>query len=55
MFNTSVKDLVVLVTGASRKHGIGHALIEEATKRGAKKVYATARDISQPIFFNTSS
>lgn len=46
MFNTFVKDLVILVTGASRKHGIGQALLEEAIKRGAKKVYATARNIS---------
>lgn len=46
MSNTFVKDLVILVTGASRKHGIGRALLEEAIKRGAKKVYATARNIS---------
>ncbi len=47
MFNIFVKDLVILVTGSSKKHGIGWALIEEAIKRGAKKVYATVRDISQ--------
>ena len=35
-----MKDLVLFVTGASRKNGIGRALIEEAIKRGAKKVYA---------------
>ncbi len=42
-----VKDAVIFITGASRKRGIGRALVEEAVKRGAKKVYATARDISQ--------
>lgn len=47
MFNIFVKDLVILVTGANRKHGIGRALIDEAIKRGAKKIYASARDISQ--------
>lgn len=42
-----VKDLVVFVTGASRERGIGRALVEEAIKRGARKVYATARNVSQ--------
>lgn len=43
----SVKGLVLFITGANRQRGIGHALVEEAIKREAKKVYATARDISQ--------
>ncbi|MEY4463161.1 MAG: hypothetical protein RLZZ81_132 [Pseudomonadota bacterium] len=47
MSKVSVKDLVVFVTGTNRKKGIGRALVEEAIKRGAKKVYATARHISQ--------
>ncbi len=47
MSNIVVKDAVIFITGASRKRGIGHALVEEAVKRGAKKVYATARNISQ--------
>ena len=47
MFKISVDGLVVFVTGANRKNGIGRALVEEAIKRGAKKVYATARNISQ--------
>jgi NAD(P)-dependent dehydrogenase (short-subunit alcohol dehydrogenase family) len=39
---TAIKDSVVLVTGGSR--GIGKALVDELFKRGAAKVYATARD-----------
>ncbi|MFE0512445.1 SDR family oxidoreductase [Streptomyces sp. NPDC058964] len=39
---TAVKDSVVLVTGGSR--GVGRALVEELYVRGARKVYATARD-----------
>jgi len=37
-------DKAVLVTGANR--GIGQALVEEALRRGAKRVYATTR---QPL------
>lgn len=47
MSKVSVKNSVVFVTGASRKRGIGRALVEEAVRRGAKKIYATARDASQ--------
>jgi len=39
-----IADKVVLVTGANR--GIGQALVEEALSRGAKRVYAAAR---QPL------
>ncbi|MFF5404359.1 SDR family oxidoreductase [Streptomyces misionensis] len=39
---TAIKDSVVLVTGGSR--GLGRALVEELYRRGAAKVYATARD-----------
>jgi NAD(P)-dependent dehydrogenase (short-subunit alcohol dehydrogenase family) len=39
-----MKDKVILVTGANR--GIGQALVEEALKRGAKRVYAGTR---QPL------
>jgi len=37
----NVKDKVVLITGANR--GIGRALVDEALRRGARKVYATVR------------
>ncbi len=47
MSKVNINDSVVFVTGANRKKGIGRALVEEAIRRGAKKVYATARDLSQ--------
>lgn len=44
----SVADATVLVTGASR--GIGQALVEEALRRGAARVYAAAagRPVAHP-------
>lgn len=38
----SVSDAVVLITGGRR--GLGSALVDEVLARGARKVYATARD-----------
>src|SRR5271163_3764152 len=40
----TITDKAVLVTGANR--GIGQALVEEALRRGAKRVYAGTR---QPL------
>lgn len=47
MSNIVIKNAIIFITGANRERGIGRALVEEAIKRGAKKVYATARNISQ--------
>jgi NAD(P)-dependent dehydrogenase (short-subunit alcohol dehydrogenase family) len=44
---TSIADSTVLVTGANR--GIGQALVTEALRRGAKRVYAgTRRPLAHP-------
>src|SRR6202521_4939491 len=45
----TIADKAVLVTGANR--GIGQALVEEALRRGAKRVYAGTR---QPISHSDS-
>ena len=42
--STTIADKSVLVTGANR--GIGQALVEEALRRGAKRVYAGTRALS---------
>ncbi len=47
MTKITMKDKVVFITGANRKKGIGGALVDEAIRRGAKKIYACARQISQ--------
>jgi NAD(P)-dependent dehydrogenase (short-subunit alcohol dehydrogenase family) len=43
----NVKDSVAFVTGTNRKNGIGRAIVESLVEHGAKKVYATARNVSQ--------
>jgi NAD(P)-dependent dehydrogenase (short-subunit alcohol dehydrogenase family) len=43
----NVQDSVAFVTGTNRKNGIGRAIVEALIAQGAKKVYATARNISQ--------
>ncbi|MDP3919269.1 MAG: SDR family oxidoreductase [Candidatus Omnitrophota bacterium] len=42
MGGIKIEGSVVFITGANR--GIGKALVEQAVKLGAKKIYATARD-----------
>ena len=42
--SSTIPDSTVLVTGANR--GIGRALVEEALRRGARRVYAGTR---QPL------
>ncbi len=44
MSSISIKDAIVFVTGANR--GIGRAIAEEAAARGARRVYAAARDVA---------
>ncbi len=44
-YMNTIKDKVILVTGANR--GIGRALVEEALKRGAERVYAGTRGALQ--------
>jgi NAD(P)-dependent dehydrogenase (short-subunit alcohol dehydrogenase family) len=39
-----IRGKVILITGANR--GIGKALVNAAVKQGAKKIYATARNVS---------
>ena len=43
----TIADRAVLVTGANR--GIGQALVEEALRRGAKRVYAGTRQPLDPL------
>lgn len=41
----TLKDKVILITGANR--GIGKSLVKSSLEKGAKKVYATSRDLSK--------
>jgi NAD(P)-dependent dehydrogenase (short-subunit alcohol dehydrogenase family) len=42
-----VANSVAFVTGTNKTRGIGHAVVDALIEKGAKKVYATARNISQ--------
>src|ERR1700676_3474188 len=48
----TIKDREVLVTGANR--GMGQALVEEALRRGAKRVYAGTRLLSTHLDMHVS-
>lgn len=41
----TLKDKVILITGANR--GIGKSLVEAALEKGARKIYATSRDLKK--------
>lgn len=41
----SLKDKVILITGANR--GIGKSLVKSSLEKGARKIYATSRDLSK--------
>jgi NAD(P)-dependent dehydrogenase (short-subunit alcohol dehydrogenase family) len=47
MTSYNIKDTVAFVTGTNRKNGIGRAIVDSLIEHGAKKVYATARNVSQ--------
>ena len=47
MKSVDIQGSVAFVTGASRVHGIGRALVAAFLEHGASKVYATARKLSQ--------
>ncbi len=44
MSTTTIEGKTVLITGANR--GLGQALVDEALRRGAKRVYAASRQLS---------
>lgn len=45
--NINIDNTIAFVTGTNKKNGIGRAIVDALLQRGAKKVYATARDTSQ--------
>ena len=47
-----IANRAVLVTGANR--GIGQALVEEALRRGAKRVYMPVRASPSPTWMGAS-
>jgi NAD(P)-dependent dehydrogenase (short-subunit alcohol dehydrogenase family) len=47
MTNFQIKNSVAFVTGTNKKRGIGRSIVDALIQEGAKKVYATARDVAQ--------
>lgn len=47
MKSFNFKDQVAFITGTNKKNGIGRAIANALLNAGAKKIYATARDVSQ--------
>lgn len=47
MSSFHIKNSVAFVTGTNRQRGIGRAVVRALLKRGARTIYATARDTSQ--------
>ncbi len=45
----TLKDKVILITGANR--GIGKSLVKASLEKGARKIYATSRDLSKMADF----
>jgi NAD(P)-dependent dehydrogenase (short-subunit alcohol dehydrogenase family) len=47
MTSYNIQDSVAFVTGTNRKNGIGLAIVKSLIAFSAKKVYATARNVSE--------
>jgi NAD(P)-dependent dehydrogenase (short-subunit alcohol dehydrogenase family) len=47
MTSYNIQDSVAFVTGTNKKNGIGRAIVESLIAHGAKKVYATARNVNE--------
>jgi NAD(P)-dependent dehydrogenase (short-subunit alcohol dehydrogenase family) len=47
MTKFQIKNSVAFVTGTNKKRGIGRSIVQALIQEGAKKVYATARDVAQ--------
>lgn len=41
----TLKEKVILITGANR--GIGRSLVKSSLEKGARKIYATSRDLNK--------
>jgi NAD(P)-dependent dehydrogenase (short-subunit alcohol dehydrogenase family) len=49
MASFTIKNSVAFVTGTNRERGIGRAVVRALLARGARRVYATARDADQLV------